>query len=909
MAENIYPKFTDMIPTVEDIQLIVDSLREQDRNQITRDGIFTPGIVNEQSDYLSAGTNTNSLRIKPFVAYTAKGNRIEVNSEWDNLYPIESTITISDDNIVNKNINIPVWSATNTIEYSTLNEPSITQSIQVLKLGRGSILHGIKLKINTLFSVENTNPDIFVSIGTQAEEDKFLPKTLVSNNTTNTDISIMNLMYSMDDETDVYITFTSETVNLNTLTNGSLNLNFCVADLTDSSSSSTVSLAELQNIEVKTWQASTLYHIVARYDETLSDYRSLKYTTIDGTTITTNSEPTRVTTNYKLFALRKTGSVIDNSTLDDVKLGEVITDASGNIVSININGKNTQGVDYTQYLTLPGYRYINNINAEQIGDGSVSNTQFSYLNTLTSNVQSQLSSKASLRGDNNFTGQNTFTNQIIGSIDKVNGFSAEATPTANSLLVLDNNGKVPASAISESTFGSIGNIYTISSGKTTDGRADFLSPSTDNTSIIISASETEPLVINYADGTSETFTEDQSINEIVTDGNYYIVKEKQGNFVALPISGGTKAVIPDLSSDNFTYEGNSGKVFKSYNNDGTAYKAFDGTVTTGTQLGWLQYINHPLLGTQTSYSASPTEIVVNFPEKVIPKAMAACFRMQENEATPRVWYFEGTNDTYTGSESVTWNQLFIEPRNNESWNIGQIKTIKTNSMEPTGYKTFRISFLLNDVSINNPMAGETTTGITLPINCYYFQIYTNVDNTNSNNIVEGYVKPSNMNVGSYFLDISKKPYKGYKSIGNNEFSEIQFAKLGFVEIETNFTSITCYSFGYNNFTISDPIEVEKHTQIQFYHNLGIIPNIVNIKFVCLSANNGYAVGDTIDNIYASDSEGLTTIKDSLETTFNYISVLPGTNSSNLYVKHKTTGSLEEISDSQWAAIIYCARGW
>ena len=63
MSQNTFPQFTNMMPSAEDIQLIVDSLRIEDRNRITKDGIFEPGIVNQKSDYLSAGTNANSIKI------------------------------------------------------------------------------------------------------------------------------------------------------------------------------------------------------------------------------------------------------------------------------------------------------------------------------------------------------------------------------------------------------------------------------------------------------------------------------------------------------------------------------------------------------------------------------------------------------------------------------------------------------------------------------------------------------------------------------------------------------------------------------------------------------------------------------------------------------------------------------
>ena len=108
MSQTTFPAFTNMLPEVEDIQLIVDSLRTEDKNRITRDGIFTPGIVNEPSDYLSSGTSKNSLKIKPFIAYTLNGNRVEVESTWDNLYATGSIITVTEENALNNYKNIPV---------------------------------------------------------------------------------------------------------------------------------------------------------------------------------------------------------------------------------------------------------------------------------------------------------------------------------------------------------------------------------------------------------------------------------------------------------------------------------------------------------------------------------------------------------------------------------------------------------------------------------------------------------------------------------------------------------------------------------------------------------------------------------------------------------------------------------
>lgn len=912
MSQNTFPQFTNMMPTAGDIQLIVDSLREEDRSRITKDGIFTPGIVNEQSDYLSAGTNANSIKIKPFIAYTLSGNRVEVSSTWDNLYPQGSVINVSAENLADEYKNIPVWYSYSK-NYTNLTDNSIEQSIKLTTLGKGSILHGIKVRTNELFSIINTpvQPNITISIGTSEDPVKFLPETSVSESNLATNLSVMNLMYSLDDNntTDIIITFKSDSAALNTLTSGSITVNVCMANLSqfDNSDLDTVEGGyQISNTSVGSWQPSTTYHIVARYVEDLSKYESLNYTDNNGNTISTTPEPTRVTTNYKFFALRKTGSVTDITTSNDVKLGEVVTDNSGTITSININGKNPiTGNLYTQYLTLPGYRFVNNIDASQIADGTVSNTKFQYLNTLTSNVQTQLNSKPSLSTDNVMTGKNTFTEQIVGSIDKVNGFTAYATPTPNNLLVLDENGKIPADAISESTISSIGSFYTVSGGITTNGRSDYLEANDAKNGVIIKATQDNPLIINYPNGSVEKIYNNVEVEGLSADGYYYLIKEKNGNYNFLPTSGGTEATIPVVSSGNsFYYKGQNGSVSSSFQY-ASAYKAFDGTITDGALMGSVTYKNFAHIET-TGFlpSNEPTYIEVTYPVAINPTGLALCFRKEQYDATPKTFIFEGSND-----DGVTWTQLYIA--NNCTWNIGEIKYIETSNIQT--FKKFRIIFNVNSATINNYMLGEQTRGITMPIMCYYWQIYaTNTDTTNKGNIVEGYKMPSNMNIGSYFLDISKKPFTGYKVIGNNQTTEVNFIKLGFVNLtgyNTDNVILTCYPFCYNTFTFSDEFVISQNDPIVFDHNLGVIPNIINARYVCLEDNNGYTAGDIITEMYTATSYCTFSLLDATELSITSLKLNPGSTTQSIYIRHKETHLPVQVPDGKWAMIIYCSRGW
>ena len=926
MAQNTFPAFTNMIPTVEDMQLVVDSLRQQDRYQITKDGIFTSGIVNHKDAYLSAGTNENSLKIKPFIAYTANGNRIEVSDTWDNLYAQGDVINVTNANLVSNYENIPVWySFINN--FSNLSEQSSSQSLKLTSLGRGSILHGIKVRVNSLFSIvgAETQPNVYISIGTSTEPEKFLPQTCVSNDSSSTNLSVMNLMYSIDDEntTDIVITYTSDLADITTLTNGALTVNLCIANLSGFDNSDltiTEGGYQLNNTAVGTWLPNTTYHIVVRYEETPSNYRQLNYTTIDGTVITTTSEPTRFTTNYGFYALRKTGTVIDYTTLDDVKLGEIVTDINGNIYTININGKNANGDNYTDYLTIPGYRFVENIDASQIAGGKVTNTQFDFLSNVTSDIQTQLNAKASIATNNIFTGDNTFESQIKGSIDKVNGFTAYATPVANSLLVLDNNGKVPADAISESTFSSIGNFYTISSGPTTNGRSSYLTPLENFNGVTVNASNSQPLVLNYPNGAVEKLTSNQNVTGLSASGYYYLLKEQNGNFIFLPTSGGTLAIIPVVGSgNNFTYYDGTGTVSSSYDTP-SAYKAFDGNTNTYASMGKVTYQNYNEVETIGYLPNGETYIDINFSNAVTTTGFAACFRKNQYDITPKAWNFMGSNDN-----GATWTTLATA--STDTWNIDEIKTIVIAGA--SSYTKFRFTFNLTDTTVNNYMLGEETDedGVTMPVNCYYFQVYaTNTDTSIKGNVIEGYIQPTNMSIGSYFLDLSKKPYTGYKCIGNNQFTPVNFVKMGFIDLVdyggTN-PSLTCYPFSYNTFTYSDnkttyhinnsekelKETIAVNDTLYFDHNLGIIPNIVKVKYQCVTANNGYSVGDYIETMYASDTVGLTSINDSISVTITTVTLHPGSVGSTLYIKHKSTGALSSTSNGHWKAIIYCSRGW
>ena len=355
---------------------------------------------------------------------------------------------------------------------------------------------------------------------------------------------------------------------------------------------------------------------------------------------------------------------------------------------------------------------------------------------------------------------------------------------------------------------------------------------------------------------------------------------------------------------------------KSFFENATAYKAFDGTITDGTLMGSITYKNYARVESTGYLPASdPTYLEITYPVAVQPTGFSACFRKDHNDATPKSWTFEGSND-----DGATWTQITAGA--NSTWNEGEI--VYTETSNAGSFKKFRFTFNVNSGTINNYMVGEQTpaTGVTMPIMCYYFQIYaTNTDSTNKGNIVEGYKLPSGMNVGSYFLDISKKPYTGYKVVGNDQTAKVNFVKLGFANLTgygTDNAVLTCYPFCYNTFAISDVIEVSQNNLISFNHNLGVIPNIINAKFICLNDNNGYSEGDVITEMYSGTpieystltlGYSYTSVKDAYSLTVTNITLNPGNTTDNLFIKHKSSKTLVQATNGDWGIVLYCSRGW
>ena len=179
-----------------------------------------------------------------------------------------------------------------------------------------------------------------------------------------------------------------------------------------------------------------------------------------------------------------------NKTIDQDGTGNSIT----NIANASI--KASAGIAYSK-LTLTGAVTSNDlagtIDATKIADGTVTSTEFQYINTLSSNAQTQLDAKAGLASSNTFTGATTafggsssfsVTTPTItlgdASSDTINVLGTLTFSADTDVDLVDNN----ANAMSFDSTGKAGilNIVTTDSGEkvTMSGALDVTGTITGN---------------------------------------------------------------------------------------------------------------------------------------------------------------------------------------------------------------------------------------------------------------------------------------------------------------------------------------------------------------------------------------------------------------------------------------------
>ena len=363
MSNTKYPVFSNMLPVSEDIQLIVDSLRDQLRYRLTKDLIFTAGVCSGKQEYVVKGTNENTIKILPFIGYNANGDRIQNEYVLDNLSPKNSgQIVINESNIIQNKTDTPYWRHFSLNWANLQNSDSNIFSYKFAELKAGSILSGIKLFLQQTYSGESSvfTGEIYISIGIEGDLEKYYPITKVSNTASNTDIGTATLSFSENqiESTPILITFYSDTGNqLNNLISGSLIIDLLISDLSNTTGADSDDTDSGQQLGVYNnyWQASTTYFIVARHKNKYSDNRTGFIVNDQGTTITSEPFDARVEDSVEFFALRKTGAIIDPTFDSDIKLGEVITDINGNFVNNRVYSNGYDNINqryWTEYLTL-----------------------------------------------------------------------------------------------------------------------------------------------------------------------------------------------------------------------------------------------------------------------------------------------------------------------------------------------------------------------------------------------------------------------------------------------------------------------------------------------------------------------------------------------------------------------------
>lgn len=362
MSNTIYPVFSNMLPTSEDIQLIMDSLMEQMRYRLTRDLIFSPGICSGKQEYITLGTNNNTIKILPFIGYNINGDRMQNEQVLDNLSPANaSEIVINDENIVKDKIDTPYWRHYSANWANLQNIDTNQYSYQFANLNAGSVLQGIKLFLQQTFSSSDDNftGNIYVSIGIEGDLEKYFPITQIDIQQSNIEIGTATLTFSEneEDKTPILITFYSESGNeLGTLISGALKIDLLIADLSNVSQDSDQEDSGQQlGPNNNYWQPSTTYFIIARHKYYSFDTRQGFVVNDQGITITSEPFDARKQDTIEYFALRKTGSIIDPTFDTDIKLGEVITDSSGNFVGNRVYSNGYDGINqryWTDYLTL-----------------------------------------------------------------------------------------------------------------------------------------------------------------------------------------------------------------------------------------------------------------------------------------------------------------------------------------------------------------------------------------------------------------------------------------------------------------------------------------------------------------------------------------------------------------------------
>lgn len=107
--------------------------------------------------------------------------------------------------------------------------------------------------------------------------------------------------------------------------------------------------------------------------------------------------------------------------------------------------------------------------------------------------------------------------------------------------------------------------------------------------------------------------------------------------------------------------------------------------------------------------------------------------------------------------------------------------------------------------------------------------------------------------------------------------------------------------------VGEPQTIDTTNGNKFYHGFGRVPAVVVAKLICVTANNGYAVGDEMPlhilfRFAGGDADGVPYWHE--RHTLRYIDVW--ISSSNIRFQDATIGSGVTFTASQWKLSVRCA---
>ena len=170
-----------------------------------------------------------------------------------------------------------------------------------------------------------------------------------------------------------------------------------------------------------------------------------------------------------------TGKIVQNSnaTLTDAGVLTVSNIAAtiDTASQPNITGVGTIGTGVWQGTAIANAYIGTTIDATKLADGSVTNTEFQYINTLSSNAQTQLDAKASLTVAQEFTAQQNFNNTAL-TFDATQDWALTANQVATLTLTANTTFDAPTQMV-DGAFYSLIMIQDGTGGRTASWDAVF----------------------------------------------------------------------------------------------------------------------------------------------------------------------------------------------------------------------------------------------------------------------------------------------------------------------------------------------------------------------------------------------------------------------------------------------------